>query len=447
MDFKGKNVLIMGLGIQGGGVGVARFFAQKGAKVTVTDLKSEDELLPSISSLADFPITYILGKHRADDFKNADLIIRNPDVSFDSPYLKIARENEIPVEMDESLFLKLCPTRENVIGVTGTRGKTTVTLLIGAILQKAGYHTLLGGNLRGIATLSLLDKISSESKVVLELSSWQLQGLGWSKISPHIAVITNIFPDHLNRYKTMDDYIKDKKIIFAYQNYHDFLILNQENGITKELARYTKSKTVWFNKKFIPQKLIDVFRLKGDHNLENLAAAYQVAKILEIDDIKIIDAIRNFSGVNFRLEEVANLDGVTYVNDTTSTMPEATIAALKTYESKSIILIAGGSSKNLKVEELSKEIIKRVKALVLLDGTGTDELVSSIKYKVSSIKILGKFSDVKQAILAAKGYAKKGDTILFSPGFTSFGMFKNEFDRGEQFNEIIKQVINKNKTI
>ncbi len=435
----------MGLGLQGGGVGAARFFAEKGAKVTVTDLKTEVELARSLRELRSLSITYVLGKHQEEDFKDSDLVIRNPDVPQDSPYLKIAKDNGVAVEMDESLFLKLCPNRENVIGITGTRGKTTTTHLIGAILKKAGFPTLLGGNLRGVATLSLLDQVRPDSEIVLELSSWQLQGLDWDKISPHIAVITNIYPDHLNRYKSLEDYIADKKIIFKYQSQDDYLILNQDNKqsfssneISKRFADEAKSKVIFFSKKDLPPVIINSFHLKGGHNLENLAAAYQTAKIFKISDELINEAIKDFTGVEFRLQEIAQVDGVTYVNDTTSTTPEAVIAALKAYEGKQIVLICGGSSKKLDLTKMAEEVGKRVKTVVLLKGNGTDELTANSQWPTANGKMIGIHDNLEKAVAAARNTAKAGDVILLSPGFTSFGMFKNEFERGEKFNDIVK---------
>ncbi len=437
MDFLGKKVLVMGLGIQGGGVGVARFFAEKGSKVKVTDLKTEKELKTSIDLLNDLPITYVLGEHREEDFINADLIIRNPDVLKNSSYLAVARKHHVPVEMDESLFFKLCPYRENIIGVTGTRGKTTTTHLIGEILEASGYKTLLGGNLRGVATLSLLDKMTPQTKVVLELSSWQLQGLDEDKISPHVAVLTNIYPDHLNRYQKMEAYLQDKKIIFKYQNKNDFLVLNFENKRCFDLAREARSKIVFFKKGDLPQSLISQLKLKGEHNLENVAAAYQVAKILRIDKKIVEKALTGFPGIPFRLEEIRMIDGVTFINDTTSTTPIATIKALKAYTGKKIILLAGGSSKNLDLKELAREISQRTKAVIFLEGTATDELLSEVSRQKSKIKILGKFDDLQKAVIQAKKTAEPGDYVILSPGCASFGMFKNEFDRGEQFNHAV----------
>lgn len=432
----------MGLGLQGGGAGVARFFAERKAKVTVTDLKTEKELAPSLVSLANLAISYILGCHRKEDFKKADLIIRNPDVPKDSPYLIAARKNGIPVEMDESLFLRLCPKRENVIGITGTRGKTTTTHLVGTILKKAGYHTLLGGNLLGVATLSLLDQITSKTLVVLELSSWQLQGLGWDKKSPHIAVVTNIYPDHLNRYQNMEEYINDKKIIFQYQKRDDFLVLNAENKITRSFGQKAKSKVVWFSASDLEAGAFG-FKLRGRHNLENLAAALAVARLLGINDKIIEKAIKGFAGVPERLEEIAKVAGVTYVNDTTSTTPEAGIMALRAYEDRPIILICGGTSKNLSLTDLGREIDQKAKAVILLEGTAASELEKAIKEKK---KIKGRFNDLAKAILAAKDNAEDGDIVLLSPGCASFGMFKNEFDRGEKFTYLVKSLNEKKRS-
>lgn len=431
--FFGKKVLIMGLGRLGGGENVTRFFAEEGAQVTVTDLKSEEELSETLLRLKDLPVIFILGGHRKEDFRNQDLVIRNPDVPKDSEFLNIARANKIPVEMDESLFLKLCPLP--AIGVTGTRGKTTTTILIGEMLKAAGYNTLIGGNLPGVATLSLLRQITPKTKLVLELSSWQLQGLDEDKISPHIAVITNIYPDHLNRYQNFNDYIEDKKLIFKYQTEKDFLVLNRESEISRSFAFQSRSQVIWFKGEDWPKNWS--LKIPGEHNLENAACAYTVGKILAIDEGIIKKAVTSFKGVPHRLEVIRKLKGVRYVNDSTSTMPEAGIAALRSFGKAPIILIAGGNSKNLDLSEFTEEISKKAKAIVLLEGTATNNLESEIMGYKSRDKILGRFNNLKEAVLEAKAVAEKGDVILLSPGCTSFGMFKNEFDRGEQFKKIV----------
>jgi len=431
--YKGKKVLIMGLGLLGGGAGVAKIFAEIGAKVRVTDLKSKEELLPSLKKLKGLPIKFVLGKHRKEDFLNCDLIIRNPAVPKDSPFLQEARKRGVKISMDPALFAKFCPV--SIIGVTGTRGKTTTASLIYELLKVKSKNILLGGNIRGMATLSLLKKIKDDSIVVLELSSWQLQGFDWEKISPHIAVITNIYEDHLNYYKDIKDYIEDKKLIFKYQTEKDFLFLNSKNKIVSNFAKEAKSKVFFFSKRDFPKNWN--LKISGSHNLENAACAFKIGKCLDLSILKMRKVFENFEGVEGRLEKIAEIDGITYINDTASTMPVAGIFALRSIK-KPIILIAGGASKNLDLSDFVREIVKGTKAIALLEGTATGELTDLIKKFGGKNKILGIFDQLKKAVFAAKMVADPGDTILLSPGCASFGIFKNEYDRGEQFNKIVK---------
>ena len=433
--YQGKKVLVMGLGLLGGGVGVAKIFTEIGAQVTVTDLKSEEELKPSLRKLENLPIKFVLAKHNKKDFETQDLVVRNPAVARDSQWLKIARENGVPVAMATALFARFCG--KPIIGITGTRGKTTTATLIYELLKSVGRDVLLGGNVRGVATLSLLKKLKDNSIVILELSSWELQGFEKEKISPHISVITNIYPDHMNRYSLMEDYIEDKKLIFKYQSKDDFLILNKENPETKKMAQQAKAKIIWFAKKDFPDEWH--LRLPGEHNQENAAAAYQAGKILELDPRWMKPVFETFKGVEYRLEEVAEIDGVKYINDTTSTIPQATIVALKAIGQPKILL-AGGASKNLELAELARQIVKKTKAVVLLNGTATEELTSLINRSGGEKKILGRFGRLKKAVLIAKEAARPGDVILLSPGCASFGMFKNEYHRGQRFNQIVKSL-------
>lgn len=432
--FKGKRVIVMGLGLQGQGLWAAKLASKQGAKVTVTDLKTAKELAPSLKKLKGLPIKYVLGKHREEDFVKADLIIRNPAVPTDSRYLQIAQANQVPIEMEISLFFQLCPARrENIIGVTGTRGKTTTTILIGKILREAGFDTAVGGNIPEKPALSLLGRIKPETKAALELSSWQLEGLAPHKISPHIAVITNIYPDHMNRYQSMADYIAAKKLIFAFQKSGDYLILNKDNLPTKRLEKLAKSKVVYFSSSELPGSIGSSIKLKGKHNLENLAAAVVVGRIMKIGSKTIQAAVKDFKGVPHRLEFVRKVDGVSFYNDTCATIPEATMAALSIFN-QPIILIAGGADKNLDFSQLAQKIKdSTVKSIILLEGAGTVRLKKTLDKKL----ILGTFNDFKKAILAARRIAKPGDVVLLSPACTSFGMFKNEFNRGEQFRRVV----------
>lgn len=424
----------MGLGLQGQGVWAAKVAAQHGAKVTVTDLRPAKELAPSLKKLKSLPIKYVLGKHDKKDFVNCDLVIRNPAVPEDSKFLNIARGKKIPIEMEIGLFFLLAPiSRKNLIGVTGTRGKTTTTLLVGKILDEAGLKPVVGGNIPEKPALSLLSKIKPKTTVVLELSSWQLEGLAHHQISPHIAVITNIYRDHMNRYRSMADYVAAKKLIFANQGPADYLILNQENKKTKKLAQAGRGKVEFFSSFQLSPSLASLVKLKGKHNLENTAAALTVAKILNIDKKSIRKALQGFEGLPSRLEFVRKVGKIAFYNDTCSTIPEATMAALGTFR-QPIILIAGGADKKLKFTQLGQKIKNStVRAVILLEGDATDKIIKVLDKKI----IAGRFNDLKKATLKAKEIAKPGEIVLLSPASTSFSMFKNEFDRGDQFRKVV----------
>ncbi len=427
-NFTGKKVLIMGLGLLGGGVGAARFFVEQDAAVTVTDLRPESQLRPSLEKLSGLPIRFVLGKHRQEDIVSADLVLRNPAVPSDSPYLTLARKRGIPVEMEAALFVKLVGRRD-VIGVTGTRGKTTTTMMIADIFRMSGRNVAVGGNVSGVSTLSLLPSITTETVVVLELSSWQLQGFDEAHISPDYAVITNIFPDHLNRYRSMEAYVEDKRAIFRYQDQHGHLFVNSDNEYTPLFVSEAHGAVHRFSAQDCPVEL----SLVGDHNRANAAAASAVARVLDVPESATNAALASFDGVPYRMQEIAVVDDVSYVNDTTSTMPEATMAALASISSP-IILIAGGADKGLAYGNLGDLIDRRVKYVVLLEGSGTGKLESAIKRRE---KILGKVSSMKEAVSLAREHVESGDVVLLSPAFASFGLFQHEFERGDQFNRAV----------
>jgi len=429
----------MGLGVLGRGVADAKFFAEIGAQVTVTDLKTTKELEASIKKLKNLPIKFILGKHRKDDILNADLILRNAAVPYDSPFLKLARENSVSIKMDESLFAQYAPVK--IIGITGTRGKSTVTTLIYQMLKVAKFPVWLAGNIRGKSALPLLKKIQKNDWVVMELSSWQLQGFNKLGISPHISVMTTIYEDHLNRYPSMKAYIEDKKVIFKYQTEKDFLVLNYESPIIRKFSQEAKSKVVWFSKKDFPSDWH--LKIKGEHNKLNAAGVIKVGEILDINKKIIKKIVEDFSGLEHRLEKIVVINGVEYINDSTSTTPAAGIAALESFN-KPIVLIAGGNSKNLNMLGFAKKIAQKVKKVIFLDGNETDNLLSLIKKFKGGKKIAGRHGDLEEAVLKAKKLAKSGDAILMSPGCTSFGTFTNEFDRGEKFKKIILKLANRN---
>jgi UDP-N-acetylmuramoylalanine--D-glutamate ligase len=431
-DYQDKKILIMGLGLLGRGVQDAAFFASLGCQVTVTDLKTKQQLKPSLQILKKYNINYVLGRHQNQDFKTADVIIRNPAVSLNSPYLKIARKNNIPIEMDDALFCQYVPVQ--TIGITGTRGKSTISTLIYQIIKQAGLSVYLAGNIMGKASLPLLTKVKKDDIVVLELSSWQLQGFKHKKISPDIAILTNIYEDHLNRYFNMQSYIKDKKTIFKFQNKKDYLVLNKEQKISQVFFKQAKSQVLWFDRQTLPKDW--KLKLAGNHNQLNAGAAIKTAEILKIKKEIIKQTITNFKGLPYRLEKIATILQVDYINDTTSTTPIAAIKAIESFK-KPIILIAGGNSKNLNMTELAEKISQKVNKVIFLPGSETDNLINLLNSLKAENKIVGCFNSLKKAVLKAAKIAKPGDVVLFSPGCTSFAMFENEYDRGDQFNKIV----------
>jgi len=429
--FKNKKITIMGLGLLGRGIGVARFLAEAGAQLTITDLKTKKELKLSLDKLKKFKkINYILGRHRLADFRNKDMIIKAAGVPLDSLYIKEALRNKIPVEMDASLFIKLAKIK--TIGITGTRGKSTVTDIIYQILKK-NYslgNVFLGGNVKGVATLPLLKKVKKNDIVVLELDSWQLQGFNDLKISPQISIFTNFLPDHMNYYKNrMDLYFKDKSSIFKFQNKNDYLIVSQQakKEITKRFNNIIKSKIIITKNEKWQTKLI------GEHNQENFNLASQVLEILGIKKSIIKKEIKNYSGLPGRMEFVRNFKGIDYYNDTNATSPEAVIAAINAIN-KDIILIAGGNDKELNYKEMVEIIEKKVKTLILIKGTATEKIVDLMGYSIETV------DNMRDAIKKANKFAKNGDMILLSPGAASFGIFKNEYDRGNQFVKLVKRI-------
>ena len=428
-DFQGKTVLILGLGLQGRGVGDAKFFAELGSKVVVSDQKTQADLQNSINQLTDYDIEYKLGEQTNDLLSGVDLIIRNASVPWNHQVLQSAREKQIPVKMDAALFFEYCQPDKS-IAVTGTRGKTTTTLLISHILKTANIKHVLAGNLVPTPSVDLIKEYSPDTWYLFELSSWQLQAFHDLGQSPHLSVFTNIYPDHLLD-RDFDNYLKDKTAIYQYQKKQDKLIINQQQKARIFKSSSTISQIIEFN----PDQASSISTsLVGTHNQENISAAMSVAKQLNIDDTTTTKALGTFRVPPFRLEKIATHNQTDFINDTTSTTPIATIKALQAYPNST--LIVGGTSKNLPVEDLISVINKSAKHIITLPGTGTDQIVS----KINPGKLVVQAKDLESAIQSAISVTQPGDTILFSPGFTSFGLFTNEFDRGEKFNQFVGQL-------
>ncbi|KKS65259.1 MAG: UDP-N-acetylmuramoylalanine-D-glutamate ligase, UDP-N-acetylmuramoylalanine-D-glutamate ligase [Parcubacteria group bacterium GW2011_GWC1_43_12] len=478
-DLKDKKVTVMGIGLHGGGLGVVKFFAKQGAKVLATDLRKEKELKESLEKIKDLPVELVLGEHRTKDFEETDLVIKNPAVPEKSEFLEIARKRNIPIDSDIGIFLELCPAP--IIGVTGTKGKSTTSSILAHLLKKKYHNVILAGNIR-TSVLEKLPEINKDSVVVLELSSWQLADAKSHKKSPHVSVITNVFPDHQDRYSSYNEYVEDKKLIFRFQDEKDFLFLNYGEQNLQEMAGEAKSKVYFYspngdellmedwpphlrqaprigayargekiyfgaNKEEICA-LSDI-KIPGRHVLNNALAAISVAKLFDVPSQDIKSALAEFPGLEGRLQLVAEKRGVKYYNDTTATNPDAAIAAISAFEQKeelepNLILIAGGADKDLEFEEMAKKINQSCKAAILLDGTATEKLEQKIRENLSSGRkkelIIKKTDDINEAVLISRDFSTKGDIVLLSPGAASFGLFRHSYERGEKFMEVVKNL-------
>lgn len=434
-QFAGKRITMMGLGLLGRGVGDAAFLAECGASVLVTDRKSEDELADSVAALRKYPnVAFHLGGHEVEDFTSCDMVFKAAGVPLDSPYIAAARAAGVPIYMSTALFAKLAmEAGATVVGVTGTRGKTTTTRMIYETLSDTRDPSTihLGGNIRGVSTLALLPEIKEEDIVVLELDSWQLQGFGDLHISPNVAVFTNLMPDHQNYYPDMDAYFSDKANIFRYQKQGDRLVVGA--AIADQVrAQHPPIEPI------VPEPLPGDWQLSipGEHNRENAALA-RAALEQFTEEPEIRSSLTDFSGVEGRLQLVGEKNGVKIYNDNNATTPDATIAALRALAPevgpgfrKNILLIAGGADKGLDMSGLVTEIGNRVKEVFLLDGTGTQKIRESLRQAV----VCHTLSEaVEKALASAHPY----DIVLFSPAFASFGMFKNEYERNDQFMHIV----------
>ena len=448
--FKGKKITVMGLGLLGRGVGDARFLAGCGAELMITDLKSREQLAPSLAALSEFPnITYVLGEHRLEDFRGCDMVLKAAGVPLDSVYIAEARAHGIPVEMSAALFARLSGVP--IIGVTGTRGKSTTTHLIHHVLsQVTGKKVLLGGNVREVSNLALLDEVTEKSIAVMELDSWQLQGFGEAKISPHIAVFTNFLDDHLNYYGgNREKYFADKAQIFLHQKQGDTFVTTPEMFERTEV--YVKAHGATFAQEvvIVDESLVPdewTLPLIGLHNRLNIALACAALRAAQVEDEAIRIGVETFHGLPGRLEFLGEHNGVKIYNDNNATTPDATVAALRALGTpkKNVVLIVGGDDKNLDMSGLLAEIPHFCSHVVLFKERGTerirDDIFSMKKDGLDVYEEEGLEATVKRAFAVAKA----GDIILYSPAFTSFGKyFKNEYDRNDQFVALVTEFLSK----
>lgn len=452
----GQRVVVMGLGVHGGGLGVARWLLRQGAEIIVTDLASAEALAEPIAQLDAFAaergvrVRYTLGEHRAEDVVNADLLVVNPAVRPDSPWLALARSHRVPIETEMTLFFRAC--RGPILGVTGTKGKTTTTLLLAAMIRQRYPDAVVAGNLR-VSALEALDQIGPQTPVVLELSSFQLERLGEAQLSPTFALLTNLGVDHLNWHGSLAAYANAKRQIMAHQGPDGVAVLppeqarawgqNRQGVISYSLTDPTADATAAADGTFRYHDVVlfhrTDLRLPGTHNAANALAAATLAYQFGIDPAAIVTALHSVTGVEHRLELVATIDDVAYINDTTATNPAATAAALATIPGP-IVLLAGGADKDLDLPMLANTIARGATAVVLLQGSATPILQKLIQAQAPNMPVIGPFDDLNTAVQAARALAQPGGAVLLSPGCASFGMFRNEFHRGEAFRHVVRKM-------
>ncbi len=444
----GLRVTVMGLGLHGGGLASALFFARRGATVTVTDLKDAAALGASLEQLRG--ARTVLGRHDEVDFAQADLVIKNPGVRPSSPFLQVARRHGVPIETDISVFLRCAGNP--ILAVTGTKGKSTTAAAIHHVLAAARPAARLGGNIT-VSPLAFVDELDPAAPVVLELSSWQLGDLrGKGLLDPDVSLVTNLLPDHMNAYASMAEYVADKKVIFEGQSAAHAAVLNGDDPLQAGFAGETRARCFAFARARAARRggwlegergIVDVAgerevvleqtRLDGEHNRLNLLAAAVALRIFGVDAAVICDRLAGFAGLEHRLELCREKNGVRFYNDSAATMPHATIEALRAL-SGPVLLIAGGTDKNIDFAPLVEEA-GRAAAVYLLQGTATEKLRALLD--AAALGYRGPYASLEAVVAAAAADAQPGAAVLFSPGCASFGMFDNEFDRGRRFKAIV----------
>ncbi len=451
---RGLRVTVMGLGLFGGGVGVVRYYSRQGARVLVTDLRRSDSLADSVAELSGEAVEFHLGGHRESDFTDADLVVVNPAVPWDNPFVRLARDRGVPLESELNLFFKLCPAP--IVGVTGTNGKTTTAHLLGAILDRAarrrGTRAWLGGNM-GRSLLLEAEAIRPEDQVVLEISSFQLDNLASLGRGPHGAILTNLRPNHLDRHGTMEQYAAAKASILRFQKPGDFAVLNADDPEFGRWGDRVRGTTAWFSRRSTPARgawldgdrltlvkegrMVPVLArsevvLPGAFNVENLLAAFAAAQEMGAEPDEMAAVARAFRGVEHRLQLVCEAGGVRYYNDSIATNPDSTIAALDAVRGR-IVWIGGGSDKGIPFDELAAAIADRGLRLAVLVGATAPAIEQALRAVGERCPPISRAAAFDEAVTLAHQAAAPGDAVLLSPACASFDSFRNFAERGRRF--------------
>jgi UDP-N-acetylmuramoylalanine--D-glutamate ligase len=450
MDVAGKRVTVLGLGRFGGGVGVAKWLCSRGARVTVSDQAPAEKLAESVAALAGLDITLHLGGQQSDDFTTPDLLVVSPAVPPQAEPIRLAAAAKVPRTTEINLFIVRCPAQ--IVGITGSVGKSTTTAMTGQVLASK-LPTHVGGNI-GRSLLSELGQIRPDHAVVLELSSFQLDELPEIGISPHVALVTNLLPNHLDRHGTMEAYGQAKKNIFRFQRPGDVLVLSAADELTRNWAREAAAgvRVEYFD------PAAEQFELSvvGEHNQTNAQAAWAAARQFGVSRDQAATALKAFAGLRHRLQFVAEIGGVRYFNDSKCTTPQGAIVALESFPPRSAVMIVGGYDKHISFDALGAALAGRVKAVVTVGATA-GAIASAVKAAIAagrgqadsrhaadslhaadSPTVIAAES-FEQAVALARQAARPGEAVVLSPACASYDMFHNYEERGDAFAKLVRE--------
>jgi len=450
-----RQVTIMGLGLFGGGLGAVEYFASEGWHVTVTDLKSEEQLRPSLEKLRGRGVVLRLGGHRESDFTETDLVVVNPAVPRESPYVALARSRGVPLETEIGLFFRKC--RAPIVGVTGSIGKTTTTSMIGKILEAGARRVHVGGNI-GRSLLCESESIGPGDVVVLELSSFQLEWLGEAGLAPRVAVVTNVCRNHLDRHGTMEAYIAAKRSILRGQGPGSTAVLNADDPEVSRWAADVRGQCLFFSSEAEPaagcflrggriilrrggaeaEVAAAALQVPGRHNLANALAAVAACSAAGMPPGAMAAGLASFSGIEHRLEFACRRNGVRYYNDSKATTPESAMAALDAFDCP-VVLIAGGYDKKVPLDAFARRAACRTRATILI-GETADKLAWHLDGSERGDFRWLRASSLPDAVAKAASIAVEGDVVLLSPACASYDMFENYEERGRQFKNLCRSL-------
>jgi UDP-N-acetylmuramoylalanine--D-glutamate ligase len=429
---RNKRITLAGLGHFGGQIAAARWLVEQGAHVLVTDRSPAEKLTESVRQLDGLPIEFRLGEHRDEDFTSADLIVASPAIPPTNPFLQKATDAGVPITTEIRLFIERCPA--TILGVTGTKGKSTTTALLGEMLRTR-FVTWVGGNI-GKSLLFDLPQMNRTDLVVLELSSYMLEHLRPMRWSPHVAIVTMLSVDHLEWHGSLEAYIDAKKNIVRFQRPDDIAVLNGQDEASRSFAREAKSRIVNYGDTRAP---IALRLLGGKHNQLNAQAALAAAQVVGVPFDAAQAAVLDFKGLPHRQQLVHEADGIRWFNDSIATIPEAAMAALESFPSRRVIQIVGGYDKHLPLTAMCNALRERAKAVLCIGQTGP-AIGGTIAQTPQEVSVpVYQCGDLATAVKMARTIAASGDVVLLSPGCASYGQFENFEERGEVFTKLARQ--------